>query len=207
MSDERVVGCDDAEIVVKLRARNEDGLRLLLRNHGGKVKGWMRKHYAAVLTEQEREGALNQATFNVWQHAHSYDDQKATLGAWFLRIAQNAAIDIIRQEERNRHSAFLCEPAYDPYEGNIDGGTGPGNGQQRLLTDLDAEIHELPPHQQRIIRADLAAAGGTADSGRLSELFGIPKTHVFVYRSKARRRLRVEMQNRGHFRKLQRTGT
>ena len=188
------------EILCGLLAREQEALRLLLRRHGGKVKGWLRKNYAGLLNDQELDAVLNEATFNVWQHIDSYDPQRATLGAWFVCIAHNAAIDMIRRVNRHRRSILACYLAHDPVVIDGDNGIEPSKRQLRLLKDFEEQIERLPPSEQRIIKADLAASDGTADAGWLAKFFGIPKSHVYVYRSRARKRLRVEMQKRGYFR-------
>ena len=186
----------DCEIVCKLAAREEDALRLLLCKHGGKVRAWLKKRFAGVLADQEVDAALNQAMFNVWQHIDSYDPRKATLGVWFVCIAQNAALDMVRLVTRQRHSAVEFDPTHDPF---ADRCVEASKWQESLLQDFDEEIKQLQPSQQRIIRADLDAPGGRAEAVSLSELFGIPKNHVYVYRTRAHATLRAEMQRRGYF--------
>lgn len=191
---------DDADIALLMMDRDQEGLRLLLRKYGGRIKAYVRKHFGDALAEPERKEALNVAAFNVWRFASRYDESKGTLGSWFIRIAQRAAQSILRKEERHRHKELEYEPSYDPAgpeeqeECDI-----PDRQKERMLTDLMTAIDRLHPLQQAIIKADLAAGNdGPANAARLAQLHGTTKSSIYASRNYAKMNLHKEMLRLGH---------
>jgi len=200
---------DDLEIALSIMEGNPDGLRSLIRVHGPKVKGWLKKQYRHVLDDFELDEAFNTALQRVWKYADRYDDRKGKLASWFLRIARNAALSILRREQEESHHELEYEPSYDPADdrgvGNMVESGDPVAKNDRTMKDLDDIIRKLPPLQQAIINADLAAAADKADSARLAEMLDSSKNSIEVSRNKARTTIREEMLKRGHFQDKQRT--
>jgi RNA polymerase sigma factor (sigma-70 family) len=201
MEEGSVVEATDAEIAILMMERDEEGLRLLFRKHGPKVKGWLKQRYRHVLAELETDEALNVAAYKCWKSADSYDERRGSLGGWFLRIAQNAAIDILRQETRQRLKSIEYDPGDDSAGSESGEPDTPDGGPKDspLREDFRAVVEELPALQKAIIKADLAA-NGVASAGRLAEIHGTSLNSIYVSRNKARDAIKRKMMARGYFR-------
>src|SRR5258706_9658528 len=104
---------DDAEIVRKLGASDPEGMCALLEVHGPTVLAVLKKKHGYHVAAE----ALNRAALLVWvDFAGKYTSGKGSLGGWFLRVAQNKAIDIRRGEKRKKFVQLDYDPSYDPSE-------------------------------------------------------------------------------------------
>ncbi len=186
---------DDATIALLIMEDGEN-LRVLLEVHGPAVKGSLRKTYRGILSQDELEEVLNQAAVKVWRKIAQFDDTLGTLGAWFLTIARNVAKDYLRQADR-QGLELLEDPSehVDPWSVTESFSDDPG---VRKLTEAVDEIIEqtLSPQQREIILADMAA-DGQADNARLADRLQTSVATVHASRSKAHKRIREELANRG----------
>ena len=160
----------DTDIALLMMSQDEEGLRLLLKIHGPKVYGWLAKHHGHSIADE----ALHRAVWNAWRFADRYDESKGALGEWFLRIAQRAALDILRQEKRHCHKDLEYDLTYDPAaceddpDDNEDSSAEPSEQQRKRDGDLREIVDGLSPLQQKIIRRDLAS-GQAVDPALLAE--------------------------------------
>lgn len=190
--DEPTVG--DSDIVLMMAMQDREGLRLLIEQYGGRLKAFLYKRFGGVLQEGELAEALNVAFYNIWRFADRYDESKGTLASWCIRIAQNAAKDIIRRETKYRDKNLEYDPAHDPADPHEGDATGPADdAEDAKLDHLRQAIQKLPPLQKAIIEADLAA-GGLADAGRLAVIHGTSINSIYVSRAKARETLRKQVE-------------
>jgi DNA-directed RNA polymerase specialized sigma24 family protein len=192
----------DVDIIIALQEDDpRAGLRMLFEQQGGKVLGWLKKKYKGVLDEPEIESAMNLAVAKFWKYAPQYDESKGTLGAVFFVFARNAAVSVLRgqvkhYQNRTDFEAILSDdiaesvPCDDP---------PPDSKRGRLLSDFERAVASLPPAQQAIVRADLAA-GGAADNDRLAERLGCAKASIYTNRTRAHENLRKRMIELGHYR-------
>ncbi len=196
MNDPAPQQLDDTTIAVLIMDRDEEGLRSLLEAHGPAIKGALRKTYRDVLAPDEIEEVLNQAAFHAWRKISQFDDTRGTLGAWFLAIARNAAIDYLRQADRQRLD-LVEDPSehVDPWSVAEDFSDNPE--LQKLTEALNDIIdHVLSPQQREVVLADMAA-NGQADNERLADRLETSVAAVHTARSKAHRRISGELARRG----------
>jgi len=205
MIDDPPMEIADSMLARRMCEGDEESLRLLLKKYGGKVKAALTKRYWDVLDESEIDQAVLDGAFNVWRFADRFVESEGGLGGWFLSIAANAAATIIRQSEpRHRFQDLKFDPSYKPVSWG--GGTTPTpSGQQsQLIQDLNEAIASLPHLQREVIRADLAAAEGKADSSRLARRLHSTEASIYAARSKAHGTLHRMMLEKGHFPSMQR---
>lgn len=81
------------EIISKLKARQEDGLRLLYSNYSEVLYGMS---FRILRNEAFAEDALQKSFLKIWNSIESYDDSKSTLFTWMAKIVKNTSIDISR---------------------------------------------------------------------------------------------------------------
>ena len=184
----------DSDIVLMMATQDRGGLRLLIERYGGRLKAFLFKRFGSLLQEGELDEALNVTFYNAWRFADRYDESKGTLASWCIRIAQNAAKDIVRRETKYRDKNLEYDPSYDPADPHEGDAAGPAADAEDVKLDhLRHVIQELPPLQKAIIEADLAA-GGSADASRLAEVHGTSINSIYVSRSKARDTLKRQVE-------------
>ncbi len=191
---------DDKTIISQILNRNEEGLAALIRVHLPRVKAALEGRYRRVLDGEEVETVLQEVLWKLWAEPTAYDPGKGRLGPWLIRVADNAAKDLLKGAGRKQmRRALLKDPddlALVPSSDGATSGAVPTPRQNEWLKVLMEVRQSLPPRQKEIIDADLAA-GGQADSLRLAERLGIAKGAVQVARSKAWGRIREEFKRRG----------
>ena len=189
----------DAEIVRLVSERNAGGLRLLLAAHGSCARGHLRRSLGSTMSEQDLDDALGRASFQVWRRIESFDANKGSLRAWFLRIARNAGVEVLRERQR-----LPWEIAGDGVD-HLPAPTADRDEDPAVLTPAPARafletlrqcIDALPRMQRQIIQADLRS-GDVADAGELAKTLHTTRNTVYVTRSNARKALRKALSERG----------
>jgi len=188
--DEKAAEVADDDIALRMMEREELGLRLLLHKYGGKVKSFLRWKYGGQLDRDDREDLLYQAAFRAWKYIDSFDDAKGSLGAWFIGIAQNVAIDFLAKE-RLPVEGLEHDPPTQADETEMD------PERRRLFEDLDRVIEQLPRMQQLVAKEDLRS-GGEADGPALAKKLGTSANAVRVNRSKGRATIAEKLKKLGH---------
>ena len=184
----------DSDIALMMAMQDREGLRLLIEKYGGRMKAFLFKRFRSVLQEGELAEALNVAFYNIWRFADRYEEGKGTLASWCIRIAQNAAKDIIKREMKYRAKNLEYDANHDPADPPEGDEANPGEeADDPRLDDLLQAIKKLPPLQKAIIEADLAA-DGLADAGRLAEMLGSSINSIYVSRFKARENLKKQIE-------------
>lgn len=197
-----LVQVDDAELLLRIAVdRDPEALALFVARHKDKVYGWLVKHHGHHLADE----AFHRALGNVWRFADRYDDKRPA-GPWFLRIARNSALSILRGESKHKHEALGERPGYDP------AGCGPDGereyteaeqehqkGREQRRRDVVAVVDGLPPQQRAVMMADLADPSGTAPAADLADRLGTSTNSIYVTRKNARDKIRREMIRLGHY--------
>ncbi|MBC8291450.1 MAG: sigma-70 family RNA polymerase sigma factor [Planctomycetes bacterium] len=204
----------------QLASGDESALEFILREYGPAVRGLLARKYCGVLGEGDFEDVLAIALFRVWQHRERFDPGRASLKAWFYRIATNAARDVLRYGwhkarslEVSYEAASLASVSVDP--ASVDRGAEAGDvfseddRSESESDDVENPEHEevrqllrevlatLSEKQRRIVLADAASKEGKVPSQELSDELGIPPATVRVYRRRAIEKLRKELDRRG----------
>lgn len=191
----------DLETARLLMRGDEEGLRRLLVDHGGKVIALLRKEFTKVLDLQEIDDVVSQASVRAWRSGSTFDPDRGKLGAWFYVIARNCARRAIEAKRRHAGVAYVdnldstaasVATAVDPVASDRE--AAPQDG---FLQDVQACIDGLPPQQRAVLLADFAA-GGTAPTDVLAEQLQTSRNSVYVSRTNGRKALRAAMQKCGH---------
>jgi RNA polymerase sigma factor (sigma-70 family) len=190
---------DDATLVRRIADRRDDNeqraqdaLATLMARYAGRVTGHLRTQFRHQLRNpDEITQVIDDAALRVWNAAGSFDASRP-FGPWFLTIAHNLALDLIRGEEE------LAElpPTYDPEDHCEDESQEIDPETEWRIQQLDDIIeNELKGFEQILARADMAA-GGSADSRRLADQHGKTIGTVETTRSKVRKKIRTKMLER-----------
>jgi DNA-directed RNA polymerase specialized sigma24 family protein len=192
---------DLAIVLMLLEADCAPGIRLLLETHGGKVLGALNKRYKGVLAEAEIKSAFNLAIAKLVKYAPKYDESKGPLGGVFYVFARNAAVSVLRGEQKHYQNRTDFD---EILRNDLPGDTPcdelpPDSKRGKILADFEKAIASLPPVQQAVVRADLKA-DGQADAVRLAETLACSKNSIYVNRNRAHEYLRQRMIALGHYR-------
>jgi RNA polymerase sigma-70 factor (ECF subfamily) len=191
---------DDTTLVRRIADRRDerdtcalDALKTLMARYAPRVTGHLRTHFANQLHHLEPDQVVDDAALRVWNSAGSFDPARpGGFGPWFLTIAHNCAIDLLRGEEGH---AEIPE-GHDPEDRCDDESLAPSPETEWRIQQMDDIIeNELKGFEQVVARADLAA-GGSADSRRLADLHGKTIGTVETTRSKVRKKLRTRILER-----------
>ena len=148
-------GPDDAELTRRLRQGDADAFAALYDRHAAAVHGLTR---SILRDDRLAEEATHDVFLGLWQQPHAYEASRGAFIAWFLRVARNRAIDLLR---RRREQPFATAPTDDG---------GPGADVASWLVDPDPD-----PAEQAVVattRHDVRAALASLspDHRRLLEL-------------------------------------
>jgi DNA-directed RNA polymerase specialized sigma24 family protein len=194
---------DDAEIMRRIKASDEDGLRALLLVHGPKVRGFLTKRHGPHVAAE----ALNEAALLIfWEASTKYTAGKGSLAGWFMRIAHRKALDIRKGETRKKFVQMEFEPGYDPSDGDdtdyLQEKTENTQKRERRDQDIWDIVARLPRVRRIVIECDLLDQTGQATIDAIRIALGNPGASVNsidVARSKARAFIRDEMRRLGHY--------
>jgi RNA polymerase sigma factor (sigma-70 family) len=174
----------DRRIARLMAGDAEAGLGELLRAYGGRVRGYLRKRFRGALSPDRQDEALNEALFRVWQR---FDETRGRIGAWFLRMAHQAAVDLARRESRTAVS--LDRLTTERAEAVTAASEPAARLPDETVSALYAAIARLSPRQRAVIEADLAE-DGKSSTGRLAGVLHAQASSISRSRRRAYRRLR-----------------
>lgn len=182
---------DDATLVRRITEdKDERALAELLERHAPKITGDLRHRFRHQLQDPDIDEAVNRAAMKLWKNAHRFDGVQP-FGPWFLRIAQRAALDILKGEQRDPTCELQFDPA-DPDPAHLD--DEPDNSPRTAwyMAQLERIIdYELNGFEQVVAQADVAAGGpGAADTQLLMRQYKKTKNVVQATRSKVWKKIR-----------------
>ena len=197
MADGPTISVDDDEIALLLMDRDQEGVRLLLRAHGPRVLGFLKKYFPA-----QAEDALQEALKKVLISIDTFNDSKGKLGAWFLTIAHNAARDLVRSEKKHRHLdddalAEVAAPDSEP----VDSDEASNEYNPRALDEDRAVLLEildtLTDMQRTILLRDAAHRDGKVPAAILADELGSTVGSIRANRAKTWRAVDEQLKKRG----------
>jgi len=156
----------DLELMQRLAKGDEGALVALFERHGSAVYGLARK---VVSDAQLAEEVLQDAFLRVAREAHAYRPSSAGVLPWLLRIARNAAIDVLRKRKRDRRAAGdeMLEAVADArVPGALD-----GVALDEFSSEVKKALAELPDGPRKAL--DLAYFAGLTQS-EIAQKLGIP---------------------------------
>ena len=194
----------DPDLGERLRAADEQTLAEILRLYGPFVIAILRSRFQGVLSLNDIDDVVSIALFRLWQARENYDGMKSSLRVWFLRIAENAARDVLkfgwhkaRRKEVSTEPPRLAEYA-DPRKNGHAEAAEIGLLERPEQSDLREILADLPEAQRRIVLADALSRDRVASSEYLAAELEIPVASVPVYRKRAIDKIRKELKRRGY---------
>lgn len=182
----------DASTLELLRARDQEGMRQLLEDHGGVVYARLRRLFRGTLCEDDLEEALCRTLARIWQTNCGHDPRLGTMRAWVFVAARNHALCILRERRKDRSLDEFLEVL-----GSFEGGHS-HHERLRRIADFNECLKTLPPLQRVVLQADLDA-DGSAPTADLAKRLRVNPEAVTQARRRGRAKLRKLMLGLGHF--------
>ncbi len=175
-----VPGNQDEQLSLLLTSDVNLGVESLLRLHGGKVSGYLKRRFP-TFDDATIYDALVDA---VMVFRSTFDPQKSSAGGWLLLLAHQQAVNRLRGKRQATTS--LDRLAYEPParleapDASLD--------YAETVAGLEQAMSELSDLERSVIEADLDA-GGAASAKVLGEQFQLPERSIYAARARARQKL------------------
>ena len=107
----------EVELMKKIKAKDADALSKLYDLYDRLLFGMI---ISIVKSKEEAEDVLQEVFVNVWQKAHTFNENRGNVYSWLVTLARNRAIDRIRSKDyktQEKASVSVHEPAFK-LEGN-----------------------------------------------------------------------------------------
>ena len=180
---------DDDALILRMLDKDETALEEILYVYGPKVMGFLRKSFGDALNEPELHETFNRAAFNLWRFADRFKPERGSLRGWFIRIARNAAIGVLRGETRHLAKDLEYDPAYDPADDHPDASPDVDSKENGRLQKLHDFIHNKLTGFERIVAINCFKAGAEPDTARLAAIYGKTRQNVDTVRSKVKKKI------------------
>ena len=186
----------ELDFALNIACGDEDALRAYIAQYGPKIMGFLQRRYPSIW-----EDAWQETLIQLVNKANRFDPDKGSLRSWSIKLAQNSALSILRVERKHQ-----CAEAHEDIERYQR--RPPQEKQspkQRKQAERRAEqirdaINTLPPKERRVIEADLAHPDGKALAGELADAWDTNENAIHQARSRAKKKLREELERRGIYR-------
>ena len=191
----------DAEVRLEA-ALDERALEAMLQAYGGQIKGVLLQRYATAFGAADVDDIMAVAAERLWHNRDKFDPNKGGLKAWYFRIADNTAKDVLRIGwfKARKLEVVVDQGALDALaaagEESIDAGgvVACGTTQDSAAREVLLKVlGGLPEPQRRILWADALSSSGPVPTIDLARELKLSRGTVRVYRAKALARLREEL--------------
>jgi RNA polymerase sigma factor (sigma-70 family) len=171
----------DPDIVRLIRDDPQRGFTLLLGQYGGRIHGYLRQRFPSF-DESDLHDAVTDAMLAL---ADSFDQRRGTLPAWFLLLAHQQAVRMLKSRR-----SIPGTVALDTCLEEVDRGDEPLTRLETLerLQEAQQAIQALPALERAVLEADLAE-GLTVDAQVLAQRLNTTRGSIYAARKRARARL------------------
>lgn len=180
---------DDETLMLLLLEEDQDALAEILRRYGRRVRGYLKVTFGDVLREPEHHAVFNEAAYNLWRFRERFKPESGSLKAWFMRIAYNAAVSMLRREKKHLAKDLEYDPEYSPADCPEEKISDYDSKEQKLLEALRDFIHNKLVGFEREIAIDFYKSGGGSDVTRLAQIHGKTKGNVSATRTKVKKKM------------------
>lgn len=179
----------DEAIMRLIKAKNEEGLRQLIHQHGGQVQLILEVRHNDFKPHVEIGEAMNDALFAIWRAAERLDPEKGTLRGLFLSIADRKIIDQLRRRRITTLPDFDKQAQREMISENIEL-RGTLNKQRQEMKVIRQWMRDnLSPIQRAVAEADWKS-GGSANTKKLADKLNVPIDSIYQARSKTKAKFR-----------------
>lgn len=181
----------EKNFIKQLNNGNERALEYVMLHYGGLVKSVVHRHLYS-LTQYE-EDCINEVFFAVWNHISSYQPEKSIFANWIGGIARLKALDALR-----KHSKEMWEERIDDQVVHIvDGTCEPSLELEELISEETEQLLCCLKEKDRELFYRLYVEEQSMDE--VSEVMGMEKSVIYNRLSRAKRRVRKDMERKGNY--------
>lgn len=167
---------------------------------GPRLRACLRARYKCTLADDGLDEIANVAIERAWRLRATFDLAKGKFEAWLWRIASNLAAEVARRrwQRQRRHEsgadfdglaeAAVCVDDLDELDDEAQCADA-----CPFSSPLTRALNCVSDQQRYILLADADSANGLAPDAQLAEELHIAKASVRVYRHRARKRMREEL--------------
>ncbi len=179
----------DADLVRRLRNRDEDAFRQLFRAYAPTAKALAQRIVRQSFLADE---ILQEVFLVLWRKPSSYDPERGSVRAWLMSMVHNRAVDLVRREESQARRAAGSAPATSAEDPAVVALEEVGLAEERAAARV--ALADLPAEQREIL--ELAYFEGLSQS-RIAERLGLPLGTVKSRTWLGMRRLRAALLETG----------
>lgn len=197
--DEDAPTQSELELALNIACGDEEALHAFITEYGPKILGFLQRDFPTIA-----EDAMQETMIRLVNKMNLFDSDKGSLSSWSIKVAQNCALSILRAENNLPSIETLggVEIERDQRRPPKEKLTSKQRKQaERRDEQIREAIDTLPPKEQRVILADLDHPDGLAPAGELANTWETNANAIHQARSRARKKLREELERRNIFRK------
>ncbi len=159
----------------------QQGFSLLLQQYGGRIRGYLRQRFPS-LDPADLHDVITDAMLAL---GTSFDASRGTLPAWFLLLAHQQAVQLLRSRR-----AHLAHRGGEEDVQQLAGGADPLAAliSAERVAQLQRAVASLPWLERSVVEADLDEGRGVA-AEHLAERLDTTVGSIYAARKRARRKL------------------
>ena len=186
-----------ASSLVSISSENAElQLETIIREHASAVRDILIPRYRGGLTPADIDDVVATASHRLWKHRSEFSKLRSPR-AWFVRIADNVARDVLRYGwQKARQLEVAAEKSYLESFSPAEEIKAPAPDPE-LVEKIRRAVEALPENQRKIIWADALSRSGNIAAEDLAHELGIPTGTVRVYRKRALDKLRKQLTELG----------
>lgn len=163
---------------------------------GPRTLAALRGRFGRLLDEADFEDAIATALAQLWFERGRYDPHKARVATWFLVLARNAAIDLLRRRPAETAQLDDSIASSARTSSTVDEDPAAQERRKRLSRQLHEGLQELSPREREILKVAADARPGAEWAREVAARLKISPAHARVLRFRAARKLRRHLAER-----------
>ena len=172
---------NDLQIAQLICDDPQQGFTLLLQHYGGRIRGYLRQRFPSL----DRADVQDVLTDAMLALEASFDTTRGTLPAWFLLLAHQHAVQLLR----SRRTSLATRSDEEAVQQLVSGDDPLG---ELISAERQADLYRvmaaLPPLERAVVEADLDEGRGVA-AQQLATQLGTTEGSIYAARRRARQKL------------------
>lgn len=178
-------GCTEQEIVRLIHTEPQQGFTLLLQQFGGRIRGYLSQRFPS-LDDADSQDVVTDAMLAL---AGSYDSDRGSLPAWFLLLAHQKAVALLRS--RKSLHVIRADGGLEEEHAGAESDPLAALESQERMQELFRAIRGLPGLERSVVEADVAA-GRSVIARKLADQLGTSEGSIYAARRRARIKLMTQ---------------
>jgi RNA polymerase sigma factor (sigma-70 family) len=190
MVDEALNHEDDESLALRVAIdQDRAAASILVTRYAPKLKGYLTEHFGPTLGDDGIQDAVQDAFVRMLRYIGSYDRTRP-FEAWMIRLAHNAALDLIADKDRHTHAAFTDDQVFYPTAPSECEDDGKKDWRVRVLEDF---VENRLKGFEQAVGSAYVMTGGDIDAARLIKEWGKTRNHFDVAKSVVKKKFMEEL--------------